>query len=83
MLNNETILRVDSGFRLPNTSVWGSQVVLGDDGLYHMVASVYPGDLDFYKVWLLKAQIVHATAPTPFGPFTQRGVALEYGAEDT
>jgi hypothetical protein len=81
MLNNATILRVDSGFRLPNTSVWGSQVVLGDDGLYHMVASVFPGEFDFYKIWLYRAQIVHATAPTPFGPFTQRGVALAYGGE--
>ena len=81
-LDNRTVLRVDSGFRVANTSVWGSQVVLGDDGAYHMVASVFPGDLDFYSVWLLQAQIVHATAPTPFGPFTLRGVALGYGAED-
>ena len=81
MLNNATILPMDSGFRLPNTSVWGSQVVQGDDGLFHMVASVYPGNLDFYKTWLLQAQIVHATAPTPSGPFALRGVALGYGAE--
>ena len=79
MLNNATVLPMDSGFRLPNTSVWGSQVVLGDDGLYHMAASVYPGDLDFYKAWLLQAQIVHAVAPTPAGPFSLRGVALGYG----
>jgi hypothetical protein len=83
MLNNATVLRVDSGFRLQNTSVWGSQVVhCADDGLYHMVASVFPGSFDFYKVWLLQAQIVHATASSPFGPFSLRNVALAYGAED-
>ena len=68
MLNNNTILRVDSGFSLSNTSVWGSQVVLGDDARYHMVASVFPGgEFDFYKIWLLRAEIVHAVAQTPYG----------------
>jgi hypothetical protein len=81
MLDNRTALRVQSGF-VPYSEgwwAWGSSVLLGDDGQYHMLASVYPSDLNFFSTWLTRAQVVHASSPSPYGPFTLTGVALGYG----
>ena len=60
--------------------VWGSQVVL-DAGTYHMVASIYPADLDFDQSWLYAAQIAHATSFDPLGPYTFQSIILPYGSE--
>ena len=61
--------------------VWGSQVVL-DAGMYHMAASIYPANLNFDQCWLYTAQIAHATAPTPLGPYSFESIILPYGADD-
>lgn len=80
-LDNRTRIPVSSGFRLPGWHVWGSQVVRGDDGLFHMAASIYPAQFNFYAQWLFTAQIAHATAATALGPYTFESIILPYGAE--
>lgn len=69
--NNNTAIPLASGFRLPDYHVWGSQVVYDpSDDLYHMVASIYPGDLPFINSWLLTATIATATSKNPLGPYS-------------
>jgi hypothetical protein len=82
-LNNATPPVVGSGFVSPTGDhAWGSQVIKSpEDGKYHMLVSVYPGYLDFFTSWLTAARIAHAVSDTPEGPFTQTGMALDYGAE--
>lgn len=80
-LDNRTSIPLDSGFRLAGWHVWGSQVVMGDDGLFHMAASIYPAEFDFYEQWLFTAQIAHATSTTALGPYTFESVILPYGED--
>jgi len=69
--SNSTPIPVVSGFRLPDYHVWGSQVVYdAEDDLYHMAASIYPGDLPFLSSWLFTASIATATSRDPLGPYT-------------
>lgn len=55
--------------------VWGSQVIAAE-GQYHMMASAYPKNLSFGGHWLTNAEIVHAVASVPEGPYTFADVAL-------
>jgi hypothetical protein len=88
MLDNRTALRVNSGFApyAEGWWAWGSSVLHvpddGEGGLFHMLVSVYPSQYDFFRTWLTRAQVVHAVAPSPYGPFNLTGVALGYGGED-
>lgn len=66
-LKNGTV-PLHSGFRLPGYHVWGSQVIAAG-GQYHMFASIYPGDKNFYSEWETHSEIVRAVAATPVGPF--------------
>ena len=51
--------------------MWGSQVVYDPrDALYHMAASIYPGDFPFLSSWLVTASIATATSKDPLGPYT-------------
>ena len=79
-LDNSTVVPIDSGFRMHNFHVWGSQVVF-DSGAFHMLASVYPANLPFYSSWLYCAQIAHAVAESAVGPYVFQSLALEYGME--
>ena len=39
---------------------WGSSVVKGDDGKYHMFVSRFPKSLPFHPGWMVASEIVHA-----------------------
>lgn len=67
---------VDGGFVMEGYWIWGSSVVKGDDGLYHMFASRWPKELVFHPGWMLESEIVHATSETPEGPYKFSDVAL-------
>ena len=67
---------VGGGFEMEDYWVWGSSVVKGDDGLYHMFASRWPKKLPFHPGWMTDSEIVHATSATPEGPFEFSDVAL-------
>lgn len=67
---------VDGGFAMEGYWVWGSSVIKGDDGLYHMYASRWPKFLPFHPGWMIDSEIVHAVSQTPEGPYTFKDVAL-------
>lgn len=59
--------------------VWGSQVIYDNEtAMYHMFASIYPGDQDFYNIWLTQARIVRAVSPNITGPFVYADMVLDY-----
>ncbi|MRT93800.1 glycoside hydrolase family protein [Ancylomarina sp. 16SWW S1-10-2] len=67
---------VNGGFQMKNYWVWGSSVIKGDDGNYHMYASRWPKYLPFHPGWMIGSEIVHAVSHTPEGPYTFVDVAL-------
>jgi hypothetical protein len=67
---------VDGGFAQEDYWVWGSAVIKGDDGKYHMYVSRWPKFLPFHPGWMMASEIVHAVSDTPEGPYEFVDVAL-------
>lgn len=67
---------VGGGFEQENYWVWGSSVIKGDDGMFHMFASRWPKSLPFHPGWMVGSEIVHAISKTPEGPYKFVDVAL-------
>ncbi|MCH8525186.1 MAG: glycoside hydrolase family protein, partial [Balneolales bacterium] len=67
---------VDGGFAQDDYWVWGSSVIKGDDGKYHMYVSRWPKFLPFHPGWMVASEIVHAISDTPEGPYEFVDVAL-------
>ncbi|WP_165747871.1 glycoside hydrolase family protein [Cellulophaga sp. Z1A5H] len=67
---------VKGGFEMEGYWVWGSSVVKGNNGIYHMYASRWPKFLPFHPGWMIASEIVHATSKTPEGPYKFQDVAL-------
>ena len=62
--------------------VWGSSVIKGEDGKYHMFVSRFPKSLPFHPGWMVASEIVHATSDVPQGPYKLSDIALtERGAQ--
>lgn len=55
---------------------WGSSVVKGEDGKYHMFVSRFPKSLPFHPGWMVASEIVHAISDTPAGPYQFSEVSL-------
>ena len=55
---------------------WGSSVVKGDDGKYHMFVSRFPKSLPFHPGWMVASEIVHAVSDVPQGPYRFSEVVL-------
>ncbi|PIB34897.1 glycosyl hydrolase family 43 [Reichenbachiella sp. 5M10] len=72
------IAPVDGGLQMEDYWVWGSSVVKGKDGQYHMYASRWPKFLPFHPGWMIRSEIVHAVSDTPEGPYRFSDVALGY-----
>jgi len=66
---------VGGGFEMENYWVWGSSVIKGEDGRYHMFASRWAKDIGFGK-WVTNSEIVRAVSDTPVGPYEFQEVAL-------
>jgi len=66
---------VGGGFEMEEYWVWGSSVVKGEDGLYHMFASRWAKEIGFGK-WVSNSEIVRAVSPTPEGPYEFQEVVL-------
>ena len=65
----------------PDYFIWCGTMVKDDAGTYHLFYSRWKKELGFNS-WVTHSEVAHATADTPFGPFTQRDVALPVrGAE--
>jgi len=67
---------VNGGFEQKDYWVWGSSVVEGDDGLFHMFVSRWPKTLPFHPGWMVASEVIHAVSSTPEGPYEFKGVAL-------
>ncbi len=67
---------VDGGFAQPDYWVWGSSVVEGDDGKFHMFVSRWPKELPFHPGWMVASEIAHCVSDTAEGPYTFVDVAL-------
>lgn len=58
-----------AGFRLDGYWVWCGSVARGDDGRYHMFASIWPKTVPFSPNWLTNSRVVRAVADTLDGPY--------------
>lgn len=67
---------VGGGFQMEDYWVWGSSVIKGEDGKYHMYASRWPKFLPFHPGWMVASEIAHAVSDTPEGPYEFSDVAL-------
>lgn len=66
---------IGGGFRDDNYWIWGSSVIKGEDGKYHMFASRWSKDVGFGN-WVTNSEVVRAVADTPVGPYTFQEVVL-------
>lgn len=66
---------IGGGFEMENYWVWGSSVIKGEDGKYHMFASRWKKDIGFGK-WVTNSEIVRAVADTPVGPYKFQEIVL-------
>ncbi len=66
----------EGSFQLPDYWVWGSSVIRGEDGRYHMYVSRWPKSLPFHPGWMIASEIAHAVADAPEGPYEFSDVAL-------
>ncbi|MDU1891319.1 MAG: glycoside hydrolase family protein [Dysgonomonas sp.] len=66
---------VNGGFEMPGYWVWGSSVIKGKDGKYHMFADRWKKELGFQS-WVTASEVVHAVSDTPEGPYIFVDVAL-------
>lgn len=55
--------------------IWGGSLVKDTKGLYHLYYSRWEKKYGF-NGWVSHSEVAHATAPTPFGPFTHQDIAL-------
>lgn len=69
------------GYHDPDYWVWGSSVIKGEDGKYHMFASRWLKKLGFGK-WVTNSEVVHAIADTPVGPYKTVGGVLPVRGKD-
>jgi len=74
--DNLGIAPVNGGLEMEDYWVWGSSVIKGEDGKYHMYASRWPKYLKFHPGWMVASEIVHAVSDTPEGPYQFKDVAL-------
>ena len=80
---NSTHLREDDvGYASTFTSSWGGDVVIDDDGNWHMFAAAFQKNAALGK-WLEQSRIVHAISKSgPLGPYLAQDIVLAPLAND-
>ena len=68
--------RTDTAYGHQNTTSWGGNILLGEDGKYHMWVSAM-GDGQGLSKWGQVSQIDHGVAADPMGVFHKRDTALD------
>lgn len=63
------------GFAMDDYWIWGSSVIKGQDGKYHMFADRWAKELGF-GAWVTNSEVVHAVSDTPEGPYVFSDIAL-------
>ena len=66
---------INSGLKREGYTIWGSSVIKGDDGKYHMFAACWPNRYPMSN-WVTDATILHAVADTHEGEFVILSKAL-------
>jgi hypothetical protein len=66
----------NGGFKIDGQWIWCGSVIKGNDGLFHMFASMWSKDIPFHPNWVTNSRVVRATSPTPEGPYTYAGVEI-------
>lgn len=61
---------MNGGFRMEGWWIWCGSVIRGEDGRFHLFASRWPKTLPMHPGWLLRSEIVRASADIPEGPYT-------------
>ncbi len=64
----------NSGLHRENHTVWGSSVIIGEDGKYHMFSSSWL--VNQAASWYTDSTIVHSVSDTPEGPYEFLSVAI-------
>lgn len=67
----------NGGFRDDNYFIWCGSVVKGEDGRYHMFASLWEKELGFGVNWLFNCRIVRAASDSPEGPYKLEQTVFE------
>lgn len=65
----------NAGLMIEDQWIWGSSVIKGEDGKYHMFADMWSKELGFGH-WVTSTEIVHAISDTPEGPYTYSDIAI-------
>lgn len=76
ILDKLGVAPVEGGLIMEDYWVWGSSVIKGEDGKYHMYASRWPKYLKFHPGWMIASEIVHAVSDSAEGPYEFKDVAL-------
>ncbi len=66
---------VNGGFSMDDYWVWGSSVIKGEDGKYHMFASRWSKEVGFGN-WVTNSEVVRAVSASPEGPYTYEETVL-------
>lgn len=74
---NELIMPVSKQtcFKDDDYHIWGSSVIKGEDGRYHLYYSRWPKESG-HSAWVVQSEIAHATAEKPLGPYAFKDLAL-------
>ncbi|MEI6142067.1 MAG: glycoside hydrolase family protein [Mariniphaga sp.] len=72
---------VGGGYSMEDYWIWGSSVIRGEDGRYHMFADRWSKKLGFGN-WVTNSEVVRAVADTPVGPYTFEEVVLPVRGKD-
>ncbi len=67
---------VGGGLEMEDYWVWGSSVMKGEDGLFHMYASRWPKEIPFHPGWMVASEVVHAVSETAEGPYIFNDIAM-------
>ncbi|WMI66201.1 glycoside hydrolase family protein [Aestuariibaculum sp. YM273] len=69
-------ITADNVFKTEGYYNWGTSILKGDDGKYHMFYSRWKKDYGFYG-WLTHSEIAHAVSDNPAGPWAYVETALQ------
>ncbi len=69
-------LSEDGIFRDADYFNWGSSIIKGEDGKYHMFYARWPREYSF-GAWLTHSEIAHAVSDSPTGPYKYLETALK------
>lgn len=75
LTNHLKPISADNVFKTEGYYNWGTSILKGEDGKYHMFYSRWKKNYGFYG-WLTHSEIAHATSESPSGPWVYLETAL-------